>query len=117
MTTRFGLTESTIQKISSVFAQHDAIEKAVVYGSRAKGNYTNGSDIDLTLFSRAETDINAHDIARILNEIDDLLLPYTIDLSVFDKLSNAKLREHIERVGQVFYQRNLQLSGKHTLTH
>lgn len=107
MTTRFGLTESTIQKIGGVFAQHDAIEKAVVYGSRAKGNYTNGSDIDLTLFCRPETDISAHDIARILNELDDLMLPYTIDLSVFDKLTNAKLREHIERVGQVFYQRNL----------
>ncbi len=108
MTVRFGLTESTIQKIGGVFAHHDAIAKAVVYGSRAKGNYKNGSDIDLTLFNRPDVEISAHDIARILVEIDDLLLPYTIDLSAFDRLSNAKLREHIERAGKVFYQRDAQ---------
>jgi predicted nucleotidyltransferase len=108
MSVRFGLTEATIQKISGVFAQHEAIAKAVVYGSRAKGNYKNGSDIDLTLFNQPDAAISAQDIARILVEIDDLLLPYTIDLSAFDRLSNAKLREHIERVGEVFYQRDVQ---------
>lgn len=107
---RFGLDESTIQKIGHVFANYARIEKAVVYGSRAKGNYKNGSDIDLTLMRSTETpadsaisDSDARDIYRILNDIDDLLLPYTIDLCWFDAIQNPQLRAHIERVGRLFY--------------
>lgn len=98
-----GLPASTVEKIRGVFTSHPRVEKAVLYGSRAKGNYRNGSDIDLTLHGE---DLNFSEIVCIENELDDLLLPYMIDLSVFEKLDHAGLREHIERVGQVFYERN-----------
>lgn len=97
-----GLTETTIEKIQSVFARFPAIEKAVLYGSRAKGNFKTGSDIDLTLCGEALTSDLCSTIA---SELDDLLLPYTIDLSIFDELNHANLQEHIERVGVVFYER------------
>ena len=51
---------------------------------------------------------------RIENELDDQLLPYTIDLSVFEKLDHVGLREHIERVGQVFYERQDATAAKET---
>ena len=44
--------------------------------------------------------------ASISSELDDLLLPYTIDLSIFKELNHAKLSDHIERVGIVFYERS-----------
>ena len=47
----FGLSDATIEKIRSVFARHPQVEKAVRYGSRAKGTFRNGSDIDLSLFA------------------------------------------------------------------
>ena len=97
---KHGLTETTVERICSVFARFPEIEKAVLYGSRAKGNFKTGSDIDLTLYGKALTsDLRS----AIASALDDLLLPYTIDLSVFDELNNAKLREHIERVGVLFY--------------
>ena len=99
---KYGLNNETIEKICSVFAEFPAVEKAVLYGSRAKGNYKTGSDIDLTLFGANLTEDLRGDIAEAL---DDLLLPYTIDLSIFEELNHAKLREHIERVGVVFYER------------
>lgn len=100
---KYGLSEATIEKIGSVFARFPEIEKAVLFGSRAKGNYKNGSDIDLTLYGKQLT----HRLsATVAAELDDLLLPYTIDLSIFDELNNARLSEHIERVGVVFYQRD-----------
>ena len=99
---KYGLTKATIEKIQGVFARFPAIEKAVLYGSRAKGNYKTGSDIDLTLYGEALTSDLCSTIA---SELDDLLLPYTIDLSIFDELNHAELREHIERVGMVFYER------------
>ena len=98
---RYGLSERTIEKICGVFANHPSIDKAVLYGSRAKGNFKPGSDIDLSLHGAG---ISLKELGDIYLELDDLLLPYTIDLLVFDNLDHAGLREHIERVGVVFYQ-------------
>lgn len=98
---RFGLKPHTISAIQNVFARHSEIEQAVLYGSRAKGTYRSGSDIDLTLFGDALTYTL---LDRIETEIDDLLLPYTVDLSLYTQIDNADLLDHIQRVGQVFYQ-------------
>lgn len=100
--TKFGLSDTTIEKICEVFARFPEIEKAVLYGSRAKGHFKAGSDIDLTLYGETLTkDLRS----TIACELDDLMLPYTIDLSVFDALNHAELKEHIERVGVLFYER------------
>ena len=97
---RFGLKESTIEKINSVFARYREIEKVVLYGSRAKGTFRHGSDIDLTIIGEALT---YPQLQRIEREIDALLLPYKIDLSLYRQIDNQDLRDHIERVGVVFY--------------
>jgi predicted nucleotidyltransferase len=96
---KYGLSEETIAKINGVLANHTTVGKAIIYGSRAKGNYKNGSDIDLTLTG----DISFEELLQIDNEIDDLLLPYMLDISRFDTLSNKKLIDHIKRIGQPFY--------------
>ena len=103
MSGRFGLRQSTLEQIAAVFARHPAVETAVLYGSRAKGNYKNGSDIDLTLHGEG---LNYAELSSLAGELDDLLLPYSIDLSIFALLDDAALREHIERVGKVFYARS-----------
>ncbi|MDD5214300.1 MAG: restriction endonuclease subunit S [Methylococcales bacterium] len=100
-----GLSEKTVNKIFSVFERFPEVEKAVLYGSRAKGNFKTGSDIDLTLYGEK---LSARLLGDIAEALDDLLLPYTIDLSIFDDLNHAKLREHIERVGVVFYEKKNQ---------
>lgn len=102
---RFGLSARVIGQIHGVLARHPKVQRAVIYGSRAKGNYRPGSDIDLTLFAGAGEEICHQELADILDEVDDLLLPYTLDLSAFAQLTHPQLREHIERVGQVFYER------------
>lgn len=98
-----GLNTTTVNKIQTVFLHHPEIEKAVLYGSRAKGNYTTGSDIDLTLMGEALT---ADMQYEIFSELDELLLPYSIDLSLYAQLDHRALRQHIERVGVVLYARN-----------
>ena len=102
MTMRFGLSEQTIARIGSILAGHPLVEKAVLFGSRAKGVHKPGSDIDLALYGDA---ISPREMDRILEELDALDLPYVVDLSVFGRLAHAGLREHIERVGVVFFQR------------
>ena len=98
----YGLTSETVKKIRGVFEDFAEIEKAVLYGSRAKGNFKTGSDIDLTLYGE---NLSLHLLYEVGDALDDLLLPYTIDLSIFDKLNHAELCEHIERVGVVFYEK------------
>ena len=99
---RFGLTEATIEKIGGVLARHPRVEQAVLYGSRAKGNFKPGSDIDLTLMGG---DLQTHNLMNIMEELDELLLPYMIDLSLFHQLTHPELIEHIQRVGIIFYER------------
>lgn len=97
-----GLSPSTVEKICAVFKGFPAIERAVLYGSRAKGTFKAGSDIDLTLYG---VKLTSSLCATIAETIDELLLPYEVDLSVFDTLDHLELREHIARVGVVFFQR------------
>jgi len=101
---RFGLKEAVIEKLCGVFAKYPQVSKAVLYGSRAKGNYKNGSDIDLTLHGGADLTLNI--LYKILDEIDDLLLPYTIDLSIYRTLTDPDFLDHIQRVGVTFYDKN-----------
>jgi predicted nucleotidyltransferase len=97
---RFGLPEHAIQAIQQVLAAHPEVEQAIVYGSRALGRQRLASDIDLTLIGPA---IGLSTLARIEVELDDLLLPWMIDLSRLADLSHPPLLAHIERVGQVLY--------------
>jgi predicted nucleotidyltransferase len=101
---KYGLQDATIQKICAVLAHYPQVEQAVLYGSRAKGNYKNGSDIDLTLRGGAELTFSV--LSKIVDELDDLLLPYTIDLSIFANISDPDVIEHIQRVGVVFYDKS-----------
>jgi len=99
---RFGLDEQTILKLQAAFKHFPAIDKVLIYGSRAKGNFKKGSDIDLTLVGCQLDQRQCSDIAEAL---DDLLLPYMIDLSVYHLLNHEELQEHIDRVGQVLYEK------------
>jgi uncharacterized protein len=100
---KYGLSDTAIEKINAVFASFPAVEKVVLYGSRAKGNYKPGSDIDLTLHGRA---LNMALCGDIVDKLDELLLPYMIDLSIFAELKHPELEAHIERVGVVFYEQS-----------
>jgi uncharacterized protein len=100
---KYGLKEETIQKIQKVFEAFSQVDKAILYGSRAKGNFKPGSDIDLTLKGE---NLNVSVINKISLQLDDLYLPYTFDLSVYDHIDNKELLDHIARVGFEFYNRD-----------
>jgi predicted nucleotidyltransferase len=89
-----------------VLAAHPAVEQAILYGSRALGRHRPASDIDLTLLG---PDLSSTVLARIDAELDDLLLPWLIDLSCHACLRHPALLAHIERDGLVLYERAAQL--------
>jgi predicted nucleotidyltransferase len=97
-----GLTVEDSIKIRNVFTGYPNIEKVILYGSRAMGTFKPASDIDLTLIGENLT----NDIqSRIEWALDDILLPYHIDISLFNTITNPALIDHIQRVGKEFYSR------------
>jgi predicted nucleotidyltransferase len=104
---KYGLQESVVRQISETLARHPQVTQAILYGSRAKGNYKPGSDIDLTL--RGEADLTWRVLYQIVDELDELLLPHTIDLSLFQCITDPDVLAHIQRVGITFYERDQSL--------
>lgn len=96
---RFGLNPKTIEVLKSFFSTYSKIEKITIYGSRAKGNYKEGSDIDIVLTAPSLT---TSDLLKIENELEDLMLPYKVDLSLYHQIESSELIEHIQRVGKNF---------------
>ncbi len=96
----FGLDPDTIRNIKTAFSELPQIEKVILYGSRAKGNYKKGSDIDITLLGK---NLNLQTIYQLDDKLDELYLPYTFDISIFNQIDNLDLIDHIKRVGKVFY--------------
>jgi predicted nucleotidyltransferase len=100
-TPEFGLPPATLETIRQILAEVPSVKKAVIYGSRAKGTHQPGSDIDLTLSGEA---LDLDTLGQIATRLHESPIPYQVDLSIFEQIEHAGLRDHIERMGQLFYQ-------------
>lgn len=98
----FGLRDIDVNRIRKVFDSCSQVEEVIIYGSRASGNFKPASDIDLTLVG---TELNLTTQQKIERQLDDLMLPYTFDISIYHQISNSELIEHIKRVGKLFYKK------------
>ncbi len=101
----FGLKNKDIQSLRQVFAKHPNVEKVILYGSRAMGDYRYNSDIDLTIVGE---NLDLTEQFTIENELDDLLLPYKIDVALFHTIRNNDLIDHIQSRGHIFYDKDWQ---------
>ncbi len=103
----FGLDPDTLINIKNIFSKFENISKVILYGSRAKGNYKKGSDIDITLVGK-ELNLN-NTVYPLMDAIEELYLPYTFDISILKQIDNKNLIDHINRVGKVFYEKKKEL--------
>lgn len=100
----FGLSPSVVDEICGVLKKHKNIEKVLLFGSRAKGNFSEGADIDLAVVGNAE--FSAEELSVVALQLDDLGLLYKIDLLDCATQADTALGEHIRRVGKIFYPQN-----------
>ena len=98
----YGLDQTVINDLRRVFSKYPSIEKVILYGSRAMGTYRRGSDIDIALFGE---NLSNQTIFDIQEEIEALYLPYSFDISIWERIENEDLLDHIRRVGKGFYER------------
>ena len=92
----YGLSQKTMDKILTVLKSFDAVEKVILFGSRAKGNFKEGSDIDIAIKGMG---LNMDIFRKLEIKIDNLMLPYEVDLIIYDQIKEPALKEHINRVG------------------
>jgi uncharacterized protein len=97
-----GLSAQTIARIGAVLARFPEVEKAMLFGSRAKRTHRPGSDIDLALVGAG---LDWRTIGRIYDALDDLLLPYNFSLIKYEDATDADVAAHIARVGILLYDR------------
>jgi len=97
-----GLSENQLKQIQNTLASCPRVSRAFIFGSRALGTYEDGSDIDIALEG---DDLTFDDMLRLNSRIDELNLPYFVDLVHIQRIENQDLRDHISRVGKSLYHR------------
>ena len=98
----YGLSDKEFDEMTAIFSKCKNLEKVILYGSRAKGNYKKFSDVDITLEGDNLTLADLFQIQDLLYESD---LPYMYDVSIFSKITNPDLIDHIKRRGVVIWER------------
>lgn len=94
----YGITPFSYDLLLNSFSNFDDINEVILFGSRAKGNYKNGSDIDIAVITdRYETILK---LSTYLNQVAPI--PYTIDVAMYNTLDN-NIKEHIQRIGKTIY--------------
>jgi len=97
----YGLTDIELQILKRTFAKYPEIQKAILFGSRAKGNFKNGSDIDIVIITE-----NKFNIFYIYDELEEKL-PYFIDIILYNSITNKKLKNHIKNFGKIIYKKEM----------
>lgn len=97
-----GLPEQSWLALQQVLASEPQVQQAILFGSRAKGTQRPGSDIDVCLTAPG---LEPHQLWQLDQRIDDLLLPWNVDLVLHHTIDNPDLLNHILRVGIPFFSR------------
>ncbi|MDD4099924.1 MAG: nucleotidyltransferase domain-containing protein [Candidatus Cloacimonetes bacterium] len=93
---KYGIKDQYWKSILAIIRANPKVEQVILFGSRALGNYKPGSDIDLCLKGEQ---ITRADLTQLLVHLDELDLPWVLDLVSYSQISNPDLTDHIERVG------------------
>ena len=99
-----GLKKRDINNITEALNQVPEVEEAIVFGSRAKGKYKPGADVDLAIKGEKISYSVVSKLSFLLNE--EYALPYFFDVVHYEKITEPKLIEHIDRAGKVIYQKS-----------
>ena len=92
----YGLDDGDLKLIIDILKSNKKISTAILFGSRAKGSFEPGSDIDIAIKG---SELNLNSIIELKISLDDLLLPYKFDIVIYDRISEPALLDHINRVG------------------
>lgn len=96
-----GLEQQPLTLLAEVFSRHPAVQRVALFGSRAKGSARHNSDIDLAIWGN----LKRSELLLLQQELEQLPLPWNIDLLLYEQINDAPLREHIDRLAVTLFQR------------
>jgi len=99
---KYGLIETDLQDIVAVFESNARISSVILFGSRAKGTYNPGSDIDLALKGN---NLDLNDVLEASVQLEELFLGFKFDLIIYDRIKEDALRKHIDTSGKILFER------------
>jgi predicted nucleotidyltransferase len=94
-----GVPAARQGQLEHLFAAQPNLQSVWLFGSRAMGRHQPGSDIDLCLEGHQ---LSHQERLRLMAAIDDLLLPWKVDLVLRHELP-PELMAHLERVGRCIW--------------
>lgn len=89
----FGLRDEILNKIKNISQKYNY--KFYVFGSRARGDYKNNSDIDIAVSGI----VSEEDETKIRNEFDLIDMEYSLDIVFISQITNKDLIKNIEKEG------------------
>ncbi len=111
----FGLLERDLNYIQKAMEGFPEIDKAIIFGSRAIGNYKKGSDIDIAILGQNVTMVTLYELEDLLNEVYPI--PYFFDLLRYEELTNENLKAHIDQFGKEVYNRNAGVGSRNDIAY
>ena len=97
-----GIPQADSQRLLELIRTHPHVQKVVLYGSRALGRQRAGSDIDICLVAPS---MALGELLELGAALDDLLLPWNVDLQLRHLIAHEGLLSHLDRAGQLLWER------------
>jgi len=97
----YGLLDRDLRFIREAIKKYPEIDEAIIFGSRAMGNYKKGSDVDIALKGQ---NVNRRTVIRLADDLNEVYpLPYFFDVINYNDISNEELKKHIDSVGKTIF--------------
>ena len=94
-------TDAVITALKNILSDTPTVERATLFGSRARGDNKERSDYDIAIFGK----VSDEDKSEIFTQTEELPTLLKIDVAYVDELEKDKFVENILKEGIVFYDR------------
>ena len=99
----FGLSNDIIRKIQTVLSTFPKIDTALIYGSRAKGNYRDDSDIDIALLGK---DLSVENTVKpLVSKLEGIDCPHLFDITIYEKIDCPTVKKYVDEWGKIIYKK------------
>lgn len=103
MKNNYGIRDNLFNELLNLFKKEN-IDKVILFGSRARNDYKNNSDIDLAIIFDSDDNDN---YIKLLTKLEELNTLFKFDVIDYNKITNATLKQKIDKDGITIYQKEV----------